>query len=98
MALVALSVVEQRLDAVRAVLAGASVMEVAAQVGVSRQSVHTWVGRYLSSGVAGLADRSSLSAYYLMCRLEYGLTCRSRRGDHGMGSPPVTRVSRSFSR
>jgi transposase-like protein len=41
MALVALSVVEQRLDAVRAVLAGASVTEVASQVGVSRQSVHT---------------------------------------------------------
>ena len=35
MALVALSVVEQRLDAVRAVLAGASVTEVAAAVGVS---------------------------------------------------------------
>lgn len=59
MALVALSVVEQRLDAVRAVLAGASVTEVAALVGVSRQSVHSWVGRYLSEGVAGLADRSS---------------------------------------
>src|SRR5690349_15936897 len=59
MALVALSVVERRLDAVRAVLAGASVTEVAAQVGVSRQSVHVWLGRYLSSGVAGLADRSS---------------------------------------
>ncbi len=48
LALVALSVVEQRLDAVRAVLAGASVTEVAAQVGVSRQSVHAWLGRYLS--------------------------------------------------
>ena len=58
MALVALSVVEQRLDAVRAVLAGASVTEVAAGVGVSRQSVHAWLGRYLSEGVAGLADRS----------------------------------------
>lgn len=58
MALVVLSVVEQRLDAVRAVLAGALVTEVAAQVGVSRQSVHTWVGRYLSEGVPGLADRS----------------------------------------
>ena len=57
MALVALSVVEQRLDAVRAVLAGATVTEVAAQVGVSRQSLHTWVGRYLTDGVAGLADR-----------------------------------------
>lgn len=59
MALVALSVVEQRLDAVRAVLAGAEVTEVAAQVGVSRQSVHAWMSRYLSEGVAGLADRSS---------------------------------------
>ena len=59
MALVALSVVEQRLDAVRAVLAGASLTEVAAQVGVSRQSVHGWLGRYLSEGVGGLADRSS---------------------------------------
>ena len=59
MALVALSVVEQRLDAVRAVLAGASVTEVAAPVGVSRVSVHTWLGRYLSEGIGGLADRSS---------------------------------------
>jgi transposase InsO family protein len=59
LALVALSVVEQRLDAVRAVLAGAGLSEVAGQVGVSRQSVHAWVGRYLSEGVAGLADRSS---------------------------------------
>src|SRR5689334_24024180 len=59
MALVALSVVEQRLDAVRAVLAGASVTEVALQVGVSRQSVHTWLGRYLADGIGGLVDRSS---------------------------------------
>jgi transposase InsO family protein len=58
MALVQLSVVEQRLDAVRAVLAGARVGEVAASVGVSRQSVHAWMTRYLAGGVAGLADRS----------------------------------------
>jgi transposase InsO family protein len=58
LALVVLSVVEQRLDAVRAVLAGATVTEVAVEVGVSRQSVHAWTARYLSEGVAGLADRS----------------------------------------
>ena len=58
MALVVLSVVEQRLDAVRAVLAGASVTEVAAVVGVSRSSVHRWMARYLAENVAGLADRS----------------------------------------
>jgi transposase len=57
LALVALSVVERRLDAVRAVLAGATVTEVAAGLGVSRQSLHTWVGRYLVDGVAGLTDR-----------------------------------------
>lgn len=58
MALVVLSVVEQRLDAVRAVLSGARVTEVAASVGVSRQTVHSWMSRYLVEGVAGLADRS----------------------------------------
>jgi transposase InsO family protein len=56
--LVALSVVEQRLDAVRLVLAGATVTEVAARVGVSRQTLHSWLSRYLASGLAGLVDRS----------------------------------------
>ncbi len=59
MALVALSVIEQRYRAVMAVLDGAAVTEVAAEVGVSRQSVHAWVARYREAGVAGLADRSS---------------------------------------
>jgi transposase InsO family protein len=58
LALVALSVVEQRLDAVRAVLSGAKVTEVAAAAGVSRQSVHSWMTRYLAEGLAGLADKS----------------------------------------
>jgi transposase len=46
LALVALSVVERWLDAVRAVLAGASVTEVAAGLGTSRQTVYTWLTRY----------------------------------------------------
>ena len=58
MALVALSVVEQRLDAVRAVLSGAKVTEMAAALGVSRQSVHSWITRYLAEGLPGLADKS----------------------------------------
>ena len=58
MALVVLSKVEQRLDAVRAVLAGATVTEIAAVAGVSRVSLHAWLRRYLTEGVAGLADRS----------------------------------------
>ena len=56
--LVELSVVEQRYRAVLAVLAGESVTSVAAQVGVSRQSVHKWLGRYRDEGLGGLMDRS----------------------------------------
>lgn len=61
MALVELSVVEQRYRAVLAVFAGATVTEVAAQFGVSRQTVHAWKSRYAESGLAGLADRSRRS-------------------------------------
>lgn len=56
--LVELSVVEQRYHAVMEVLAGVPVTEVAGRYRVSRQSVHTWVKRYRSGGLAGLADRS----------------------------------------
>jgi transposase InsO family protein len=58
LALVALSVIEQRYRAVMAVLDGASPTEVAAEIGVSRQSVHSWLVRYRAAGLAGLADRS----------------------------------------
>ncbi|MFI1729305.1 IS481 family transposase [Streptomyces acidicola] len=53
-----MSVVEQRYRAVLAVLAGSTVTEVAAQLGVSRQTVSGWKSRYAASGLAGLADRS----------------------------------------
>lgn len=58
MALVVLSVVEQRLDAVREVLGGAEVVEVALRYGVHRATVHRWVARYLVGQLAGLTDRS----------------------------------------
>jgi transposase-like protein len=47
LALIVLSVVEQRLDAVRAALAGGDVTEVAARAGVHRSTVHRWMERYL---------------------------------------------------
>ena len=56
MALVVLSKVEQRLDAVRAVLSGADVVEVAARVGLHRSTLHRWIARYLGEQLAGLAD------------------------------------------
>jgi transposase len=58
LAVVVLSLVEQRLDAVRTVLAGADVTEVAASIGVHRSTVHRWTARYLSEQLAGLVDRS----------------------------------------
>ena len=53
-----MSVVEQRYRAVLAVQADDRVVEVAAKLGVSRQSVHTWLTRYAEHGLAGLQDRS----------------------------------------
>jgi transposase len=46
------------IGAVLAVLAGESVTAGAAQVGASRQTVHTWLGRYRDEGLGGLVDRS----------------------------------------
>jgi len=58
LALVVLSVVEQRLDAVREVLSGAEVTEVSLRYGVHRATLHRWVARYLTDQLAGLVDRS----------------------------------------
>ena len=56
--LVELGVVEQRYQAVLEVLGGASVT-VARRYGVARQTVHGWLRRYATDGLAGLVDRSS---------------------------------------
>jgi transposase InsO family protein len=56
--LVELSIVEQRYHAVMEVISGAPVTEVARRYGVSRQSVHNWLGKYRADGVAALADHS----------------------------------------
>jgi transposase InsO family protein len=53
-----LSVTEQRYRAVLEVMAGVPVTEVAGRYGVSRQSVHAWLGRYREEGPPGLEDRS----------------------------------------
>lgn len=58
LALVGMSIVERRYQAVLAVLAGDPVVDVAEKVGVSRQSVHTWLRRYAEEGLPGLQDRS----------------------------------------
>ena len=58
--LVELNVVEQRYQAVLEVLnQGASVTDVARRSGVSRQTVHSWLRKYATHGLAGLADGSA---------------------------------------
>jgi transposase-like protein len=58
-ALVELSVMEQRYQAVLAVVQdGWKVTEVAQRLGVARQSVHNWIARYEAGGLPALADRS----------------------------------------
>jgi transposase InsO family protein len=57
--LVELSVVEQRYQAVLAVIRdGVPIVEVAGRFGVSRQAVHRWLRRYEDRGLPGLVDRS----------------------------------------
>ena len=58
MALVELSIMEQRYRAVIEIENGCPVTEVAARYGVSRQTVHTWKNRYQQGGLAALINHS----------------------------------------
>ena len=50
---------EQRYPAVMAVIGdGLSISQVAEKVGVSRQTLHSWLARYEAEGLEGLVDRS----------------------------------------
>ena len=52
------SEVERRREAVRLVISGVSVAEVARRLGRSRWWVHEWMNRYRADGDSGLIDRS----------------------------------------
>jgi transposase len=54
-----LSVAEQRYQAVLAVISdGLLISQVASKVGVSRQTLHSWLARYEAEGLEWLLDRS----------------------------------------
>ena len=54
---------EQRYQAVMAVMGdGLSISQVAEKVGVSRQTLLAWLGRYEAEGLEGLVDRSTHAA------------------------------------
>jgi transposase len=86
--LVALGVVEQRYQAVLAVLNdGDSVVEVARRFGVTRQSVHRWLREYAARGLAGLVDQSPrpVSCPHQMPPEVEALIVELRRGHPGWG-------------
>jgi transposase len=86
--LVELSVMEQRYQAVLAVIQdGWKVTEVAERLGVARQSVHNWIARYEAGGLAALADKShrpATCAHQILPELE-ALICEIRRQHPGWG-------------
>lgn len=86
--LVDLSVMEQRYQAVLAVIQdGWRVTEVAHRMGVSRQTVHNWIARYEAGGLASLADRShrpNTCAHQIPPELEAQI-CELRRQHPGWG-------------
>lgn len=51
--------VEQRYLAIREVLDGAKVTDVATRYGVDRRTVHRWLVRYATEGLGALSNRSS---------------------------------------
>jgi transposase InsO family protein len=86
--LVELSVMEQRYQAVLAVVQdGWKVVEVAHRLGVSRQTVHNWITRYEQGGLAALADHSrrpDSCPHQTSAEVE-ALICELRREHAGWG-------------
>jgi transposase InsO family protein len=86
--LVEISVMEQRYQAVMAVIQdGWKITEVAERLGVTRQSVHRWVARYEAGGLPALESRShrpNSCAHKIAPELE-ALICEIRRLHPGWG-------------
>lgn len=88
MHLVEISVMEQRYQAVMAVVQdGWKITEVAERLGVSRQSVYRWIVRYEQGGLPALADRShrpETCAHQIQPEIE-AIICEIRRQHPGWG-------------
>jgi transposase len=88
LALVALSVIEQRYRAVMAVLDGAQVSEAAAEAGVSRQSVHAWMRRYREAGLVDRSQRPWSCPHQASAELET-MVCELRRAHPRWGAQRI---------
>jgi transposase InsO family protein len=87
-----LSVVEQRYQAVLAVLAeGETVKQVASRWRVSRQTVHAWLARYEADGLEGLGDRSHrpVSCPHQMPSAVEAAVLEMRRAHPGWGAQRI---------
>ncbi|WP_408997220.1 helix-turn-helix domain-containing protein [Streptomyces europaeiscabiei] len=82
-----LSVVEQRYRAVLAVLAGATVTEVAPSLGVSRQTVSGWRSRYEAEGLAGPPPRPRVEPVRVQRRVSAVGTVMVCRQTVSLGRP-----------
>jgi transposase len=78
LALVEVSVVEQRYRAVLEVRAGVPVTETVARSGVSRQSVHAWLRRYEQGGLADRSRRPDSCPHQVSAEIEAAV-CEMRR-------------------
>jgi transposase len=79
---------EYRYRAVREVLGGSPIGEVAVRYGTSRQSLDAWRGRFAAEGMPGLADRSRrpLSSPGRVPAETEALICEMRRGHPRWGA------------
>jgi transposase InsO family protein len=93
--LIARNVMEQRYEAVMAVLRdGEPVTEVAVRFGVSRQSVHAWMRRYQDGGITALVDGSHRPAscpHQMPAEIEAEV-CELRRQHPGWGPTRLAAV------
>lgn len=71
---------EQRYQAVLAVIGdGLSASQVAEKIGVSRQTLHTWLARYEASGLDGLVDRPVSCPHQMPAVVQAALSRSSTR-------------------
>ncbi|MER5183235.1 helix-turn-helix domain-containing protein [Streptomyces sp. NPDC002896] len=85
---------EYRYRAVREVLGGSPIGEVAARYGTSRQTLHTWRRRFEQEGMPGLTDRPRrprTSPTRLSAEVET-MICQLRRSTPG-GAPAASPTS-----
>jgi transposase InsO family protein len=82
--LVDLSMVEQRYDAVREVLEGATVKDTATRYGIDRRTLHRWLVRYATDGLAAKSSKPDRCPHQMAPEIEARIV-ELRRSQPGWG-------------